>query len=288
MSRPGGSLAGLLLVSVYTTLWLLAMVVMGVVVAVAMLVLPMGPQVGGGLSHAGMCLLLTMQFPAMLVLVPIAHELVERRLLVRLGYREPAWIFESPPSLGLAWWGLALMAGLTVGWVSGGLATWLQDLFPSLTSGSLEQISRHLTEGWWVWRGWMALMVVVGAGVAEELLFRDFFWRSLSRWLDPVWVWIATSVLFAAYHMDPLQSVALLPTALLLGWFRWRSGSVWPGVLLHALNNALGVTAAWVLPEDTEVPLAIIAVSAVCVAGVMWRTWRMSLTARRGSSLELS
>jgi ABC-2 type transport system permease protein/sodium transport system permease protein len=39
----------------------------------------------------------------------------------------------------------------------------------------------------------------------------------------------------------------LLPAALLggvLGWLRWRSGSVLPGVLLHLLHNGLLVSVA--------------------------------------------
>jgi hypothetical protein len=39
-----------------------------------------------------------------------------------------------------------------------------------------------------------------------------------------------------------LPDLALL--ALLLAWLRLRSGSIWPAVLAHGLNNLLGV-ASW-------------------------------------------
>ena len=55
----------------------------------------------------------------------------------------------------------------------------------------------------------------------------------------PLWAILWCAVAFAAYHMDPLQSLAVLPLSLWLTWLVWRSGSLWPAMLGHALHNGL-------------------------------------------------
>ena len=41
-------------------------------------------------------------------------------------------------------------------------------------------------------------------------------------------------------HLDPVRFPAVLFLGLFLGWLAWRTGSVWPAVAAHAVNNALG------------------------------------------------
>lgn len=82
--------------------------------------------------------------------------------------------------------------------------------------------------------------------VAEELYFRGFLLTSLlarsrsGNWRSPL---LISSVLFAAAHLIPDLSVERFPGTLLLGLLlglvRLRTGSVFPGMLLHAVNNAL-------------------------------------------------
>ena len=82
-------------------------------------------------------------------------------------------------------------------------------------------------------------------------------YRSLPR-RGMVWFIGATAALIA---------VPLLFTAFVLGWVRWVTGSIWPCIALHFVNNALGVAAAFVpgSPESVGL-LAALAAAGVTVA----------------------
>jgi membrane protease YdiL (CAAX protease family) len=85
------------------------------------------------------------------------------------------------------------------------------------------------------------LAAVVTAAVCEEFLFRGLLLQLLRRragWGSAI-AWSAG--LFAVYHLNP---VVLLPVALVgayLGILVWRSGSLYPAILAHALNNGLAL-----------------------------------------------
>ncbi|MFO1081380.1 MAG: type II CAAX endopeptidase family protein [Reyranellaceae bacterium] len=95
-----------------------------------------------------------------------------------------------------------------------------------------------------------ALAIMAGlAPLAEELVFRGL----LYGWLAGLWgtrvAWLISSLAFAAAHVELAHVLLVLPLGLWLGWLRRRSGSLWPSLVAHMLNNALAVGAA-LLPED--------------------------------------
>jgi sodium transport system permease protein len=95
------------------------------------------------------------------------------------------------------------------------------------------------------------------AGVFEELLFRGPIQTALMRKSRP-WVAIAiTAVIFAAAHLD-LHGLALRAAlGVFLGWVVWRSGSIFPAMLLHALYDAGTVAlAAWDVHFGSQVSAA--------------------------------
>jgi membrane protease YdiL (CAAX protease family) len=109
---------------------------------------------------------------------------------------------------------------------------------PGLSQGSLENLGEAAEStglSFWI----MALSTAVVAPVYEELLFRGYVFRGLSRSAGPVVAIIVSSLLFAGFHGDPLHAIAVLPMGLLLGWLRWRTGSIWPSMIAHGLNLAI-------------------------------------------------
>ncbi len=80
-----------------------------------------------------------------------------------------------------------------------------------------------------------AMLVPLG----EELFYRGVLYRWL-RSLVPLWPALALSAaLFAAAHWSghPLQAMLVLGSGLLYAWLFERSGSLLPGILVHALVN---------------------------------------------------
>jgi len=181
---------------------------------------------------------------------------------------------EVPVTLALkrapvAAWVVAGLGGVTVGFFPGWIAQQLMELAPWLDMGNLELLERALTESSVVGRFLMLAAVCLFAPVLEELVFRGFLWNALERAL-PTWsVWLLTSVLFAAYHVDPIHVASVFFTGLFLGWLRWIGRSVGPSMLGHFVNNTLAAVVTFTAgsQEDVPLPLAIaLGAAAITVA----------------------
>jgi len=134
----------------------------------------------------------------------------------------------------------------------------------------------------------IALAVI--PAIAEELFFRGYLFRTLTgRWGGAATI-IATAVAFAAFHAFGVTGVTLerlLPSLLMglvLGWIAWQSGSVWPGIVLHAINNALLLLIArykdqlveqqWIVGNSEHLPsLWLVAAGGLAVVGTLLLLW---------------
>jgi membrane protease YdiL (CAAX protease family) len=102
--------------------------------------------------------------------------------------------------------------------------------------------------------GWLLVMVLVQlfmVALPEELFYRGFLqprldalfcrrWKVLNGDVGPAT--LVTSALFAIGHLVTIPSahrLAVFFPSLLFGWLYTRTGSIWPGVLVHALSNVL-------------------------------------------------
>jgi hypothetical protein len=97
-----------------------------------------------------------------------------------------------------------------------------------------------------------AVFVCVIAPVAEELFFRGFLFGALRRWRivvagREIGTWVAaviTGILFGLAHTGSASPQYLVPLGFLgfvLCMLRWRTGSLYPGMALHSLNNSLAL-----------------------------------------------
>lgn len=84
------------------------------------------------------------------------------------------------------------------------------------------------------------LAAVFIAPFCEEVFFRGFVFPGLRRKMPVALAIITSSLLFAIAHADVGSFAVLLVIGLMLAYVRWRTGSIWPGMLLHMLNNGIG------------------------------------------------
>jgi len=94
-------------------------------------------------------------------------------------------------------------------------------------------------------QGWSpALLLGVAAllpALCEEIAFRGALQASLLRGRTPARAVGIGAVVFAAAHFDPVRFPGVLLVGLAFGWLAWRTGSLWPSMLAHAVNNGAAV-----------------------------------------------
>lgn len=95
----------------------------------------------------------------------------------------------------------------------------------------------YVKAGWPVWS--MFVLVSVMPAVFEELAFRGVIATSLAAVLTPLEAWLIQAALFSVMHLMPIVFPSHFAMGLLLGWVRLRTASLYPGMLLHGLWNAL-------------------------------------------------
>lgn len=89
---------------------------------------------------------------------------------------------------------------------------------------------------------WGYLVVGMLVPVAEELVFRGAVLRVLLNVFARRSHWIAiaiSAVVFGIIHMNLAQGLHATLIGLLLGWMYYRTRSVFPGIVLHWINNTV-------------------------------------------------
>ena len=125
-------------------------------------------------------------------------------------------------------------------------------------------------------------LVIVGLGPAlEEIFFRGALARLLRR-AGPALAIVGTAALFAVAHVQPQKFLPIGLFGVALGVLRYASGSLLPGIVLHATFNAIPLVAVLsagaVAEGSTEgapglegapLPPWLVAGSAVIAAGLI-------------------
>lgn len=124
-------------------------------------------------------------------------------------------------------WPMILMAGLGFVIISNGVDGIQNAILPCP-----EFIQKLFKE-----MGWPA--VVIGAPLGEEILFRGFLLTAFLRRYTPGKAIFYSALLFGLIHLNPWQVPIAFGMGLLFGWLTVKTGSIWPAVLVHFVNNGL-------------------------------------------------
>lgn len=119
-----------------------------------------------------------------------------------------------------------------------------------------------------------ALLTTVIAPICEEILFRGYVFAALSKWKGWVPAAVITGVLFGGVHAGSAPAVDLAPLAILgfmLCLLYRRTGSLYPCIAAHSLNNSLafGSLEKW----GWQIPLLMV--------GALAAIWLLALAFRR-------
>jgi len=170
-----------------------------------------------------------------------------------------------------------VLGAITVGVLSGWIVTVLRRLLESYDSPAASVGGQVRDTGA---SGWIFIVVAIAftGPIVEELLFRGYLWKVIEAERGQVVAFVGTSLLFMLHHWDPTVSIGLLPTALFLGWLRWMSGSIWPSMAGHLINNWLSLTIAIRAAGEpagppAEIPLYLALNAFALTCSVCLATW---------------
>jgi sodium transport system permease protein len=173
---------------------------------------------------------------------PLAAALFERVNLVS-GFR-----LKPPPLLGLVG---GLVLGLSLWPFAALLVLLLKQVGQFAEQNGLNEQVRRLIESWQEsGAGVTLILMAVLPAVAEEWLFRGYLFGAVRAVSRPRTAILVSALLFGVFHVvigGLLSWERLLTTTLLglvLGWVRWKTDSLWPGMVLHTCHNGLLVAAA--------------------------------------------
>jgi uncharacterized protein len=96
-----------------------------------------------------------------------------------------------------------------------------------------DEMQRHDYTLWQL----LALYSLVPA-VVEEIAFRGVIFARLRRVLGEREGWLVQAALFSVLHLSPVIFPTHFAMGLIFGWLRMRTGSLIPGMILHAAWNA--------------------------------------------------
>ncbi|MCU0521559.1 MAG: CPBP family intramembrane metalloprotease [Anaerolineae bacterium] len=172
------------------------------------------------------------------------------------------------------WLALAAVPGLwMIGVLLNLLSTWVLGYAPSVApaqypANGLEAVLLTLT-------------AVVVAPVCEELMFRGYVQRAYEA--HRPWVGVVVGgITFAAYHLRFHGFLGLVPIALALGLIAWRTGSLVPGMIVHAGFNAIATVLLIATSFLSMQAVAAVAAGLVCIGvfllpfslAAIWLLWR--------------
>jgi sodium transport system permease protein len=101
-------------------------------------------------------------------------------------------------------------------------------------------IERALSQApsWWAVVAIMALL----PALCEELAFRGFVMSGFRHVGHKWWAIVLSAVAFGGVHMFLSQKISAAALGIVIGYLAIHTGSLWPGVLFHAIHNGILVS----------------------------------------------
>ena len=208
------------------------------------------------------------------VLVNLVGLFLGGTLLMLWKYRLPVREALSLRPVKPAVWLAVLIGAPAALFLGNGVAQLAQYIFP-VPERVLEAFGQYvLPEGIPLWQ--VVFFLAILPGVCEELAFRGVLLHGLRKALRPVPLALVVGLIFGVFHVSlfrifPTAYVGVLLTAVTL-----LSGSIYPAMLWHALNNAAALVPARLGWVETElaVEMWMYGPALVALALSFWILWR--------------
>ncbi|MBR1893400.1 MAG: CPBP family intramembrane metalloprotease [Lachnospiraceae bacterium] len=129
------------------------------------------------------------------------------------------------------------------------------------------------------------ITVVIMAPIGEELIVRGVIAKKSAKAYGVVGCMVISAVMFALFHLNPIQGLYVIPMGLLWGYVAYKYKSVLPSIFCHAFNNLLGWTLPGSLISNNSIVFLLILMLA-SGAGAVYMAKRMKIFAEKRDSEE--
>lgn len=158
--------------------------------------------------------------------------------------------------------------------------SFMESMFKPLED-MLEKVTAFLVTADGAGRIAVILSVAAVPAVFEELAFRGGLQPLLIRATGKAWIGILmASIIFSAIHFQFYGFLPRLILGALFGWLAWRTGSLWPGIAAHFINNAGAAATLWTtgsMTEDLfELEAWMVVVSVVLTLGTLFAIHKLT------------
>ncbi len=168
---------------------------------------------------------------------------------------------------------VAVLVGAPAGLAVGTGVFQLANLIVPVPSAVLESFSQYLVPpdmSFWLLLPFLTIM----PGVLEEIAFRGVLQQSLRRFFRPVPTVLLVGLIFGLFHVSLFR---LFPTAFLGVLFAavtMITGSIYPAMVWHALNNALALVTGYYGWSVASLEPGGYAAATALLALSFWILWR--------------
>ncbi len=115
------------------------------------------------------------------------------------------------------------------------------------------------------------LIAVVAAPMIEEILFRGIVFKSIRK-IAPVWLAILiSSLLFGAYHMNPVQIVYATFMGVVAGIIYEKTNNLLLPVLVHFTNNFMAMLQQFAPPATEGMIYVIVIIMIIPLGYILYR-----------------
>lgn len=113
--------------------------------------------------------------------------------------------------------------------------------------GQYEMILNFLmTEGVIVYA---LIAIAVIPSICEEILFRGYILRAFEKSWGIILAILVSGLFFGLFHLQAANIMPLATLGVVLAVMTWLSGSIWPAIFAHFVNNAMAVIIGINYPE---------------------------------------
>jgi len=123
----------------------------------------------------------------------------------------------------------------------------IPELFSEMQMSQYEMIENFLTSEGVLLFGLFHIALV--PSLCEEVLFRGYILRAFEKSWGIVAGVVVSGIIFGMFHLQLGNILPLATLGILLGLMTWLSGSIWPAVLAHFINNGSAVVLGVNFPE---------------------------------------